>query len=393
MIVEEFDEQKLSDLYVCAQCGYCVSVCPTYEKTPWESNSPRGKLYFLKALSKSHGVRNWIFGPRAKVSELFAKRVYDCTVCGHCMEVCPVKIDLPHLWKKLRESIVKVGLAPKAVEKTRQSLLQSRNIFDIENSMRRDWADYSGAEIKVKDRAETVYFVGCVTSYSGRVQGIADSTVAILNHMNEDWTVLKDEWCCGHPLAVSGATKGFREFAEHNVKAIESTGARRVVTACPGCALALREEYPEVAGIELRFEVLHLTQLLNEYVEQHKMEIPRLDAKITYHDPCELGRLGGVLEEPRKVLHHSATQLVQPRYQGLNGRCCGSGGLLKGVNLPVSEAIADDRLTALSETGAQICVSACPSCVQMLKDAAARREKAPQVMDISELVAYQLALI
>ena len=100
-----------------------------------------------------------------------------------------------------------------------------------------------------------------------------------------------------------------------------------------------------------------------------------------------------MLEEPRKVLHHSATQLVQPRYQGLNGRCCGSGGLLKAVNLPVSEAIADDRLTALSETGAQICVSACPSCVQTLKDAAARREKAPQVMDISELVAHQLALI
>jgi len=393
MIVEEFDEQKLSDLYICAQCGYCVNICPTYEKTPWESNSPRGKLYMLKALSKSHGVGNWLFGPRAKVTELFAKRVYDCTVCGHCKEVCPVKIDLPRLWKKLREGIVKVGLAPEAVEKTRRSLLQSRNIFGMESSMRREWADYSGVQIKVKDRAEIVYFAGCVASYSGRVQGIAESTVAILNHMSEDWTLLKDEWCCGHPLVVSGATQEFKEFAEHNVKSIESTRAKRVVTACPGCALALKEEYPELTGIEPTFEVLHLTQLLSEYMEQRGMAIARLHARITYHDPCELGRLGGVLEEPRKVLRRCATELVPPHYDGLNGRCCGSGGLLKGLNLPVSEAIADDRLTALSETGAEICVSACPSCVQALRDAAGRREKAPKVMDMSELVAQQLGLI
>ncbi len=393
MIVEEFDEQKLSDLYVCAQCGYCVTVCPTYEKTPWESNSPRGKLYFLKALSKSGGIRNWVLGPKAKVTKLFARRVYDCTVCGHCMEVCPVKIDLPHLWKKLREGIVKEGLAPEAVKKTRESLLQSKNIFGMDNSMRRDWADYSNTQIKVENRAETVYFVGCVTSYSGRVQGIAESTVAILNHMNEDWTLLKDEWCCGHPLAVGGTIGRFKEFAQHNVKAIESTGAKRVVTACPGCALALREEYGEISGIEPTFEVLHLSQLLSQYVEEGRMKIPALDGKVTYHDPCELGRLGGVLEEPRKVLHHSARKLVQPRYEGLNGRCCGSGGLLKGVNLPVSEAIADDRLSALSQTGAEICVSACPSCIQTLKDAAGRREKTPQVMDISELVAQQLGLI
>jgi len=386
MILEDFDEQKLNDLYVCAQCGYCVNICPTYEKIPWESNSPRGKLYFLKALSQSHGIRNWLFGPKANVTELFAKRVYDCTVC-------PVRIDLPRLWKKLREGIVNAGLAPEAVERTRRSLIQSRNIFGMENSMRRDWADYSGADIKIKDRAEIVYFAGCVTSYSGRVQRIAESTVTILNHMDEDWTLLKDEWCCGHPLAVSGATQGFKEIAEHNIKAIDSTGAKRVVTACPGCALAFTEEYPELAGIEPRFEVLHLTELLNQYVERQGMEIPMLDKRVTYHDPCELGRLGGVLDEPRKVLRHSARELVQPRCEGLNGRCCGSGGLLKGVNLPVSEAIADDRLTALLQTGAEICVSACPSCIQTLKDAAERREKGPKVMDISELVAQQIGLI
>lgn len=227
------------------------------------------------------------------------------------MEVCPVKIDLPRLWKKLRESIVR-GLAPEAVEKTRDSLLQSKNISSMDNSMRRDWADYSDTQIKAENRAETVYFTGCVTLYSGRVQGIAESTVAILNHMNEDWTLLKDEWCCGHPLAVGSTIAGFKEFAEHSVKAIESTGAKRVVTACPGYALALRGEYGEIAGNEPTFEVLHLSQLLSQYVEEGKMKIPALDGRVTYHDSCELGRLGGVLEEPKKGLDHSPQNWYNP---------------------------------------------------------------------------------
>jgi Fe-S oxidoreductase len=204
---------------------------------------------------------------------------------------------------------------------------------------------------------------------------------------------MAEEWCCGHPLGVGGATEGYREIAEHNVRVVENMRAKIVVSGCPGCCLAFREEYPRVLGRKPNFEVIHFTQLLDRYINEGKIRIPKLHATATYHDPCELGRLGGVLEEPRRVLGSFIENFIEPKESGRIGRCCGAGGLLKATNSLMSGDLAEKRLAMLNNTGAELILSACPSCDQNLGEASSRLPNSKRVQDLAELVAQQMGLI
>jgi len=379
------------DVFVCAQCGYCVKWCPIYDRLGWESTSPRGRIFLLKKMLEKEGSEVFTSNPR--IAPEFVQRLFDCTTCGRCTEKCHLELRLLELWLRLRELAVEQGLAPQPVGLMEKTLLGPKNIFGMDSQSRRDWATYTGAEVKVRDQAEIVYFVGCVTSYSGRSQGIAQAISAILNHLGENWSVMTEEWCCGHPLAVSGATKSYREIAEHNVRNIERMGAKLVVSGCPGCCLALREEYPRVLGGKLDFEVIHFTQLLDRCVAEGKIRIPKLHAATTYHDPCELARLGGVVNEPRRVLGSFVENLIEPEESGSIGRCCGSGGLLKATNSAMSLDLAEKRLAMLNSTGAEVITSACPSCSQNLGEASSRFPNSKRVQDLAELVAQQMRLI
>jgi heterodisulfide reductase subunit D len=376
------------DVFACAQCGYCVKWCPIYDRSGWESASPRGKVFLLKKMLENNGS-GLLLSNRRMASE-FVQRLFDCTTCGRCTEKCHLELDLLDLWLRLRELTVRQGLAPQSVGLMEKTLLASRNIFGMDGQSRTDWATYTGADVKVRDKADVVYFVGCVTSYSGRSQGIAQSIAAILNHTGENWSLMHDEWCCGHPLAVSGATERHREIAEHNVRNIEDMHAKVVVSGCPGCCLALREEYPRILGRKLDFKVLHFAQLLDQYVTEGRLHIPELPATITYHDPCELARLGGVVDEPRRVLRSFVKRLMEPEESGNAGRCCGSGGLLKATNGIMSGDLAEKRVTMLQRTGADIITSACPSCDQNLAEAISKSQEPKRVQDLAELVAEQI---
>lgn len=379
------------DIFACAQCGYCVKWCPIYDRSGWESTSPRGKLFLVKKMLENNGSD--LFASNTRMASEFVQRLFDCTTCGRCTEKCHLELDLLDLWLRLRELAVRQGLAPESVGLMEKTLFGPKNIFGMDSQSRRDWATYTGAELKIQDQAKVIYFVGCVTSYSGRSQGVAQAITAILNHVGEDWSLMADEWCCGHPLGVSGAAEGYREIAEHNVQTIENTGAMIVVSGCPGCCLAFREEYPRVLGRKPNFEVMHFAQLLDRYVTEGKIRIPKLDATATYHDPCELGRLGGVVDEPRRVLGSFVENIIDPEESGRFGRCCGAGGLLKATNSALCGDLAEKRLTMLNSTGAELVVSACPSCDQNLAEASSKLPDSKRVQDLAELVAQQMGLI
>lgn len=334
-----------------------------------------------------------VFISNPQIASEFVQRLFDCTTCGRCTEKCHLELNLLDLWLRLRELAVRQGLAPQSVGLMEKTLFGPKNIFGMDSQSRRDWATYTGTEVKVKDEAEVVYFVGCVTSYSGRSQRTAQAIAAILNHVGENWSLTTEEWCCGHPLGVSGSTEGYREFAEHNVQNIERMRAKIVVSGCPGCCLALREEYPRVLGRKPKFEALHFTQLLERYINEGRIHVPKLEAAATYHDPCELARLGGVVDEPRRVLGSFVKKLIEPEESGLIGRCCGSGGLLKATNSVMSGDLADKRIAMLNKTGADIILSACPSCDQNLGEASSRFPDSKRVQDLAELVAQQMSLI
>ena len=173
---------------------------------------------------------------------------------------------------------------------------------------------------------------------------------------------------------------------------IENMHAKVVVSGCPGCCLALKEEYPRILGRELNFEVVHFTQLLDRYATEGKLRIPELHATTTYHDPCELARLGGVVDEPRRVLRSFVKKLIEPEESGSIGRRCWSGGLLKATNSTMSGNLAEKRLAMLQSTGADIVTSACRSCDQNLTEALSKLQESKRVQDLAELVAQQIGL-
>lgn len=291
-----------------------------------------------------------------------------------------------------RQKFFELGLVPESIKRLSSTIAEFKNVYTADNSSRNDWIMYTDADVKIKDSADVVYFVGCITSFSGMVQTIAQAVTGILNYLNEDWTILKDEWCCGHPLVLAGALKEAKDLAEHNAKEISSVNPKKVVTGCPGCYLSLKYEYPKLLGRKPNFEVLHFTEFLNYYIEKERLKIPRLDMTVTYHEPCELSRICGIVKEPMNVLN-SIAHVTHPKYDGTHLYCCGGGGLLKAAYPSTAERISKKRLEILTSTNAKIITTACPTCVQTLLQAASSQQGDKRVVDVSQLVAEQIGLM
>jgi len=386
----EIPRINLEDVFACAQCGYCVVQCPVYSVIGWESYSPRGRLFLFKKLGLKNPATPRFDPKRIDLVKQFADRLYNCSLCGRCKTVCHLNLDLLELWENIRRVIAELGYAPEVVYQLENSILEHKNIYAMDNTMRGDWILYTGAEVPTKEKARVVYFTGCVTAFSGRVQGVAYAISAILNHVGEDWTVLPDEWCCGHPLLLGGAIKRYREVAERNVAEIERIGAEIVVTGCPGCYLALKKEYPKILGRKPKFKVYHATELIAEYIAQGKLEVPKNGFRLAYHDPCELGRIAGIIEVPRQIIS-AVGELLEPREAGIHTRCCGGGGLLKAVKPELSAKLAEVRVNQLLNLKPNAIVTACPSCELNLREPEA--SKKIRILDVAELIAETLGLI
>jgi heterodisulfide reductase subunit D len=239
-----------------------------------------------------------------------------------------------------------------------------------------------------------LYFTGCMASY--REQNIAKTTIDLLKKLDVDFTMLgKDEWCCGSVLLRSGNVKTAKKMMEHNVQAIQATGADTVVTSCAGCYRTLKEDYPKFVG-ELGFSVVHTPEYLLEFIENNSIIFKPLDksTKVTYHDPCHLGRHMNMFDPPRKVLRSiEGLELVEMARSREHARCCGSGGGVSSGYKSLSQQMADTRLQDALKTNAAILTSACPFCTYALKSAADRaqiKDDKLKVVDFSELMSSLL---
>ncbi|MEM0456118.1 MAG: (Fe-S)-binding protein [Nitrososphaerota archaeon] len=383
MPLEITAEDVLKKLNFCEHCGFCRSICPIVEVENYdESVSPRGRKTLFLALMKGE------LQPTIKLSEKF----YKCSTCCSCAYKCPQGINIGEVSLLARQKLFELGMVPDTIKRFSNAILEYKNVYTADNASRNDWIMYTDADVKIKDSADLVYFVGCVTSFSGMVQTIAQAVTGILNYLNEDWTVLKDEWCCGHPLVLAGALKEAKSLAEHNIKEISSVGSKKVVTGCPGCYLALKYEYPKLLGRKLNFEVLHLTEFLNNCLEKERLKIPRLDVTVTYHEPCELSRICGIVKEPKNVLS-SIANVVYPENNGSYFCCCGGGGLLKVTYPSTAERISKKRFEVLASTNAKVITTACPTCVQTLLQVASSQQNGRRVVDVSQLIAEQIGLM
>jgi heterodisulfide reductase subunit D len=295
------------------------------------------------------------------------------------------KVDMPRIVRAWREEIVSKGLGPP--QRLREVNLYTEkyhNPFGREKAARLTWA--SG--IRLQKKGDVIYFAGCYASYSK--PEIARSTASILSRAQVNFAVLEDEKCCGIPQMWNGETKLANELASSNVAAIMEAGAKKVVTTCPGCYMALKRDYPEITG-KADFEVFHITEFLDDLVEKRIVEYKKLDKTVTYHDPCHLGRYSGIYEQPRKIIESiPGIELVEMKRNKANAWCCGSGIVVAPAFPKLSLSIAERRIREAEETGADILATACPSCVTQLHLAARRSRSKIEVVDLVQLTARAL---
>ena len=394
-----FSRIQTLQLYACGKCGECLLACPIYEETQDRNLGPAFRLRALKSLAKAEsGLRTLFFGSRKanpkEIQKLATSLFNGCTVCGRCMAVCPYNFDLIEIWEKARERVVTQGFGPAPTVMIKEAVEAERNVYKMPHDSRREWLDYEDVEAPKKEKADVLYFIGCTTSYSGILNPIAHAVTSILTAAGEDWTMLKDEWCCGSPLKFAGQTEKYKDFVTHNVEVIESTNAKRVVFNCPSCYRRFIEDYPKILGRPLGFESVHITELVEEYVKDGRIKpTQKLETTVTYHDPCELSRLSGKYNEPRSLLDKFVTTFVEMPENKVNARCCGAGGLFAAIDPDVSKRLATKRVEQAEEIGATILTSACPACKLSLDGAAADADSDLRVLDIVEVIAQQLGLM
>lgn len=366
---------------VCAHCGFCRAVCPTYAGVGWESCSPRGRVTLTSYLLEG-----------APVTQEQMTRLFQCTMCGACTTVCPTRIDLRQFWLKARAETVRRDLAPPGFPVMSQNVAQTGNIYGYDNSERGAWAEYmddAPADLFQRDTAEVVYFVGCSSSFSPRVQRLAENFSTLMTAAGVDFTVLGEgEVCCGFPLHVAGRETEYGALVEHNLEQVRAKGAQTMVFTCPACRLMWLEEYaPQLPGMKF----LHATELLADLTAQGRLKLKEEARTVTYHDPCDLARNGGVYDAPRQVLNAiPGVELLEVHERRERGLCCGGGGDLEMVDVPLSGRIAARTVTRLLETNASTVITACPQCVRTLTKGAQEAAPGVEVLDVVELMASAL---
>jgi heterodisulfide reductase subunit D len=391
---------QLMELDACTRCGECVAWCPTFaEKQELDAITPLRKIEAVRRfVNQQYGVWTRVFGPRpldeARV-KAHSAGTYDCTLCGRCGVVCPVHIDTRHLWVAMRETLVDQGVYPRTLDRLRETITTHHNLSGDPNEERLIWSqNLAGVPEGVggREQAQVVYFVGCVASFYPQSYGVPQSMVQILDRAGLDFMTLGgEEWCCGFPLIIAGMGDAAVESVRHNVEAVRRAGARRLVAACPSCYRTWRDDYPRILGEPLGFEVLHATEMLEEIIAEGRVRLGPFEQRVTYHDPCDLGRASGIYDAPRDVIRAiPGVTLVEMAHHREYALCCGGGGDVEMADAELTAAVARRRIGEAQATGAQVLVSACQQCTRTLSAAARRERVRMRVMDIAELIARQL---
>lgn len=389
MSQNDYSIKELFQLEACTNCCLCAEVCPAVSATKDGQLSGAYRLAELRKIMRSRsGIWRKFFGRKAPTEEQlkqFSDTVYRCTLCGRCQETCPSGIMLRDLWLSLRQDLVHSSAYPKKVDMIRENVAGSHNVFDEDNEERADWVE----DLRnppdhgyVKDRAEVVYFTGCVAAYFPMAQQIPMALSAVLDAAAVDFTLLaEEEWCCGFPLLGAGLRDHLKDNIEHNIDAVKAKGARKVVFACPSCYQMWREHYPH------DFEIYHVTQYINQLITAGQLSLKALDLTVTYHDPCDLGRGSKEYDAPRQVIRAiPGVKLVEMAHNRENCLCCGGGGNLEMIDNKLSGEIAKAKIDEAMETGAQAVVTACQQCVRTMNTYIRRNKLKFEALDIVQLV-------
>ncbi len=373
------------ELAQCQMCGYCIDVCEAHRQTPWESVTARGKIYYLNQLDKAGaGKMDKLLGRKVTLSPEFVDAMYKCTGCGNCEEVCHAKIELVALWEKIRTWMARYGVAPLPVHKKLEaSIAKNGNPYGEPKSKRDAWWP---EEVERVTPPDAVFFAGCTGSY--RMQQIPKAAVKVLDRAGVKLNCLgESEICCTSPLLRTGLDLQTLEAAKETVTKADGIGAKDMVMSCSGCYKTVSSNFVEYYGKPGQ-NVYHITQYVDKLISTRKLALPNeFKAKVTYHDPCHLGRHSKVFEEPRNILKKiKGIDFVEMERNRENSRCCGAGGGYKSAFNDFAVNIAAERIRDAEAVGADIIATACPFCVLNLRAGAKKIGSKVKVMDITEIL-------
>ena len=348
--------------------------CPAGKKFIFDSYFSGGRMEIARGL-----LDNSLKIPTPKLLEI----IYSCTTCGSCQEICFYNREIKpvEVFETLREFLVEseIGPLPEHVAFI-NSIKNKHNPYQEAHDTRLNWLE---EKENIRD-SKLLYFVGCTSSY--RTQNIAQATTKIFEKLNIDFTVTPEEWCCGSPLFRVGAVKLGEEMMRHNMEEIKKLGVEKVIFSCAGCYRSFKQDYP-AHGIELDFEIQHISEFLADLIKEGKITLGELDLSVTYHDPCHLGRHLGVYKAPRDVIQAiPKLKLVEMYRNRYNAWCCGAGGGVKSGFKELALETAGERIEEAKKTGTEILVSACPFCELNLKESIKAKGDALEVLDITELL-------
>lgn len=370
-------------LNACVQCGYCISGCQAHRQTPWESDTPRGKIYYINQIGNKSALDGQL-GRVATLNPYFVDAMYKCSGCGTCEAVCHAKIHLVELWEEVRKWLVEEGVAPLPVHKgMHDKVVKVHNPYGGDPAKRGDWWP---KEVPRYTPCDVVFFAGCTGSY--RQQHIPQIGVRILDRAGVKMNILgPDEWCCTSPLLRTGDESQSLECAEHVVEAADGLGAKDMVMTCSGCYKTISTDFGRFYAC-VQQNVYHFTQYAENLINAKKLVITRpFEHKVTYHDPCHLGRHMGVYDAPRNIMKKIAgLELVEMTHNRVNSMCCGAGGGYKSQFNNFAVRIASDRVREAEATGAEYLVTACPFCVTNLSQGAAAIGSKIKVVDLADIL-------
>ena len=379
--------RQLIELNACSRCGECQVWCPVYAQDEREEITARGKLDSLRRL---------VDGALTETRQSdFISALYECSACGQCHVVCPLRINTHELWEQARLSLVNAGIPqPEGQVKQLAAIKEFNNAFGRPQSERTRWAEAAWKAGLLKspvplwrDRpAPVIYFPGCMASYEASLQPVAVQSARLLQEAGVDFAILgEDEPCCMSKLRRMG-DPAFPEEARKRADLFTRMGVDTIVVSCAGCYKGLHSDYARYWPRAKH--VVHFSQYLDQLIQTGRLALRRKTPMlVTYHDPCHLGRHNQVYDQPRQVLRSiPGVQLVEmPRHRAFSS-CCGMGGGLKTVSPEIQHKMAAARVREAESTGAEAVVTPCQTCYQGLLNGTKEAGSSMNILHLNELL-------
>lgn len=372
-VADAIVESGGKDLNLCYQCATCTGSCP------WG---------FVEPLN----IRKLIHLAQLGLEGYEGEDLWKCTTCKTCEVRCPRGVGILDLVRSIRMLIGETGLIPPSLRSALGSVKGEGNPWNGKRQDRNKWAADLGFEAFDKNKHEYLLFACCMPSYDPRARKLVEATAKILKAAGVSAGVLDTrESCCGESMRKIGDEELFGTLVEGNGGLFAEHGVERALVLSPHCFHTFTNEYPEH---EVKLQVTHMSQLLAELIAGGKLSLKKpVEAKVTYHDPCYLGRHNNIFDPPREVLRAiPGVELVEMIRIRESSLCCGGGGGRMWMETKFGERFSDLRIPEALAVGAQVLATGCPYCISMFEDSRLNlnKESEIQVRDLTELVAESL---